>query len=133
MNDIYFHMQFDSCLQLLHILGHRISLSLCSAGLKLHHRTIQRNIASNIIQVLSLSKSVKSFKNDRMFLILTLICVRKMSISYEEYMFSVFQFTSKKLFEKTLNFRLKFSFIAFRITLRTSSVFRLSISSLNFD
>ena len=42
------------------------------------------------------------------------------------------------MFEKTSNFRLKLGFIAFslsifRITLRTSSVFRISISSINFD
>ena len=42
------------------------------------------------------------------------------------------------MFEKTSNFRLKLGFKAFslsifRITLRTSSVFRLSISPVNFD
>ena len=119
-------------------------LSLCSAWLKLHHQNypekycVKHYLGTFTFQILKIiQNSIRIIA--RLFLLLTLICIRKMSSSHEEYMFSIFLFTIKWCFKRHITFyiiiRLHsiFSLSIFRITLRKSSVFRLSISSLNFD
>ena len=99
------------------------------ASMELSRKTLRQTLFWNLSFAFQIHKIICY---DQIVLLLPLICVK------EEYKFSVFQFLSKMVFEKTSHFRLKLGFIVFflsifRITPKTSSEFRLSISSLNFD
>ena len=123
----------------LHILGHCLSLSLYSAGFKLHHQNypekcwvkhyfkylIAFEIRKNLLNGQTVSPSYFDMHKKNVIFVWVI------------HVFSI-PIYKLKVVEKTPNFWLKLGFIAFslsifRITLKTSSVFRLSISSFSFD
>ena len=95
---------FDSCLHRLHIPGHRMSLSLCSAGLQLHHQNYpEKYCVKHYLGTFAFPIRKNHLKRYphycQLFLLLTLICVKKISSSYE-CMFLIFQLTSKRCWKR---------------------------------
>ena len=128
-------MQFNSCLHRLHILGHRMSLWIKIASSELSREIYLGNFAFQIRKIIKRHPHYCHIVSPSDF------HLRKKNVIFKRGI-CVFNIPIHKLkvFENTSNLELKLGFIAFslsifRITLRTSSisVFRLSISSLNFD